>query len=121
MLSKDFWIWSESFERGWVKRKSLIWGAVLQLGAKGRTKSAGTMGKGVKGEVHDGLSVLDRLPQLCAPACSALSAAERSRSTVGLEPKDQFISRMALYSSIVSHLIFGSQKETHSAVYSWWG
>lgn len=31
MLSKDFCIWSESFERGWVKRKSLIWSAVLQL------------------------------------------------------------------------------------------
>lgn len=62
MLSKDFWIWSESFERGWVKRKSLLWGAVtaagLSLGAKGRTKRAGAMGKAVKGGVHDGLSLL---------------------------------------------------------------
>lgn len=43
MLSKDFWIWSESFERGWVKRKSLLWGAVtaagLSLGAKGKDKT----------------------------------------------------------------------------------
>lgn len=31
MLCKDFWIWSESFERGWVKRESLIRGAMLQL------------------------------------------------------------------------------------------
>lgn len=31
MLSKDLRSWSESFERGWVKRKSLAWGAPLWL------------------------------------------------------------------------------------------
>lgn len=30
MLSKDFWIWSESFERGWVRENHSL-GAALQL------------------------------------------------------------------------------------------
>lgn len=45
MLSKDFRSWSESFERGWVKKQITSMGcsimaAGVSLGAKGRTKTA---------------------------------------------------------------------------------
>lgn len=92
MLCKDFWIWSESFERGWVKRESLIRGAMLQLQNCHWEQRQGE--KVLEVHKKEGCTMafpccwqLDRLPQIRAPACSALSAAERSSRDSGLGTK----------------------------------
>lgn len=61
MLSKDFRIWLESFERGWVKRITYMGCSVMAAGVslskrKDKSYPSGAVGKAVNGGLHGGFS-----------------------------------------------------------------